>query len=128
MQFYSAVFPLTHQTAWLRCITSFRESIFRGPRFLPCNSATTPIAPTYSNRPRPLPFLIIILPAPTSPCVYEACEPRRACFPSLGFAQFQGGCSRRQRTHTGRGVWSFLAITRRSACMALIKDVWGSVF
>src|SRR6266700_4396184 len=111
MQFCSAVFPLTHQTAWLRCITSFRKSIFRGPRFLLCNSAITPTTPTYSNRRRPLPFLITILPALTSPSAYEACEPRRACFLSLGFVQLQGGSSRRQRIHTGRSTWSFYART-----------------
>src|SRR5256885_12242410 len=116
MQFYSAVFPLTHQTAWLRCITGFRKSIFHGRRFLPCNSVTTPIAPTYSNRPRPLLFLITILPAPTSPCAYEACEPRRARFPSLWFAQLQGVGSRRPGVHTGGGSWAFLATARRSAC------------
>src|SRR2546421_10158675 len=115
MQSYSAVFPLTHQTAWLQCITSFRKSIFHGPRFLLCNSATMPIAPTYSNRRRPLPFLITILPAPTSPCAYEACEPRRACFPSLGFAPLQGGGSRRQRAHTGGSMGSFWARKRQEA-------------
>src|SRR2546429_8935908 len=127
MQFYSAVFPLTHQTAWLRCITGFRKSIFHGRRFLPCNSVTTPIAPTYSNRPRPLLFLITILPAPTSPCAYEACEPRRACFPCFGVAPVQGGCSRRERVYTGGRMWAFLARTGRSACIGRVKGVSARV-